>query len=156
MDVHQMLALMAYDVQEGLFDLNWDVHCPHCQNRARTFVSLEQGQGQEFCPQCQVSFDTHLDHEIHVTFAINPSVRRAPNGVPATRPGFPPTYGLELLNIQPFRDLFSNQVLPEGESLRVSRIVIWFTDLRGSTAMYAREGDPKAFAWVSTLGHASQ
>jgi len=147
-DVHQTLALMAYAVQEGLFDLNWDVHCPHCQNRARTFFTLEQGQTQEYCPQCQVNFVTHLDHEIHVTFTVNASIRKVADQEPAFKPGFLPTYGLELLNVQPFRDLFDDQVLPPGESLQVTRIVLLFTDLRGSTAMYAREGDPRAFGWV--------
>jgi class 3 adenylate cyclase len=147
-DSHQLLEIMAYAVQDGLFDLNWDVHCPHCQNRARTFFTLKHGQGQDYCPQCQVSFVTHLDHEIHVTFTVNPSIRKISEREPAIKPGFPPTYGLELLNVQPFRDLFADQVLPPGESLQVTRIVLLFTDLRGSTAMYAHEGDPKAFGWV--------
>jgi class 3 adenylate cyclase len=85
---------------------------------------------------------------VHVTFTINPSIRQVQKKTSFYNPDYPPTYGLELLNVQSFRDLFANQVLPSGENLKVTRVVFLFTDLRGSTAMYAREGDPRAFGWV--------
>ena len=147
-DAHTALGLLAYAVEEGLFDLNWDVHCPHCGNRARTFFTLRDGHGEEFCPLCQVNFDTHLDHEIHVTFTISETVRKLSTQESLPDELHPPTYGLELLNVQPFRDLFADQTLPPGESLQVKQVAFLFTDLLGSTAMYAREGDPKAYGWV--------
>jgi class 3 adenylate cyclase len=147
-DTHTTLGILAFAVQEGLFDLNWDIHCPHCGGRARTFFSLNNGRGEEFCPLCQVDFDTHLDHEVHVTFTINETVRKLSTQEPLSDEQYPPTFGLELLNVQPFRDLFADQTLPPGESLKVKRVAFVFTDLRGSTAMYAREGDPKAYGWV--------
>ena len=45
-------------------------------------------------------------------------------------------------------DVFADQTLPPGESLKVTRVAFLFTDLLGSTAMYVREGDPKAYGWV--------
>ncbi len=153
-DAHAILGVLAYAVQEGLFDLNWDVHCPHCGNRARTFFTLQDGRSEEFCPTCQVNFDPHLDHEVHVTFTIGETVRKLSVREPlSTREPLPdelylPTLGLELLNVQAFRDLFADQTLPPGESLQVKRVAFVFTDLLGSTAMYAREGDPKAYSWV--------
>jgi class 3 adenylate cyclase len=153
-DAHTTLGVLAYAVQEGLFDLNWDIHCPHCGNRARSFFTLREGRGEEFCPLCQVNFDAHLDHEVHVTFTISETVRplsiREPLSTQETLPDdlYPPTLGLELLNVQPFRDLFADQTLPPGESLKVKRVAFVFTDLRDSTAMYARAGDPKAYGWV--------
>ncbi|MCP4542813.1 MAG: adenylate/guanylate cyclase domain-containing protein [Chloroflexi bacterium] len=153
-DTHTTLGVLAYAVQVGLFDLNWDIHCPHCGGRARTFFSLRNSRSEEFCPLCQVDFDTHLDHEVHVTFTLNETMRslsvQEPLSTQESLPHklYPPTFGLELLNVQPFRDLFSDQMLPPGESLKVKRVAFLFTDLRGSTAMYAREGDPRAYGWV--------
>ncbi len=67
-DMHTVLGVMAYAVQEGLFDLNWEVHCPHCGGQARTFFTLRDGRGAEVCPFCQNGFDVHLDHESHVVW----------------------------------------------------------------------------------------
>jgi class 3 adenylate cyclase len=147
-DTHTALSILACAVQEGLFDLNWEVHCPHCKGKLRTFPILQQGQGEEFCAKCQVNFATHLDHEIRVTFNLSESVRKLSTQESLTADPHPPTFGLELLNVQPFRDLFADQVLPPGESLQIKRIAFLFTDLRGSTAMYARQGDPKAYSRV--------
>lgn len=148
LDTHTTLGVLAYAVQEGLFDLNWEVHCPHCGGHARTFFTLRDGRGAEICPICQNGFDVHLDHEIHVTFTVNEAVRQLSTREPLPNEPHPPTYGLELLNVQPFRDFFADQTLPPGESLKVTRVAFLFTDLLGSTAMYAREGDPKAYGWV--------
>lgn len=147
-DIYTALAVLACAVQEGLFDLNWEVHCPHCKQRTRFFPTLHVGRGQEFCANCQVSFVTHLDHEIHVTFTLNETVHKLSAKPPLAAEAYPPTFGLELLNVQPFRDLFADQVLPPGESLQIKRVAFMFTDLRGSTAMYVRQGDPKAYGRV--------
>lgn len=147
-DVHAALGLMAYAVQEGLFDLNWDVHCPHCGGHARTFSTLRDGRSKEFCANCQVGFGPHLDHEVRVTFSISKSVRELAPQEPLPDELYPPTLGLELLHVQPFRELFADHVLPPGESLQVKRVAFLFTDLLGSTAMYARKGDPRAFGLV--------
>src|SRR5262249_38967458 len=56
--------------------------------------------------------------------------------------------GLDLLNLQAFRDLLVDQVIPVDESLVVTRIAFLFSDLRGSTALYARKGDPAAYRLV--------
>jgi class 3 adenylate cyclase len=151
---HTTLGILAYAVQEGLFDLNWDVHCPH-HGEIRTFPTLQDGRSAEYCPLCQASFDVHLDDEIHVTFTVNELVRKlsvrerlsTQEPLPADDL-YPPTYGLELLNVQPFRDLFADETLPPGESVQVKRVAFMFTDLLGSTAMYARAGDPKAYGRV--------
>lgn len=60
----------------------------------------------------------------------------------------PPVTGLDLLHIQLFRDFFKDQVLPVDVSLKVTRVSLVFTDLRGSTAMYAAKGDPQAYNMV--------
>jgi class 3 adenylate cyclase len=59
----------------------------------------------------------------------------------ALRPG-------RLLSFQEFRDLFSDQYIGSGVQLAVGEQTILFTDLVGSTAMYAERGDPAAFIEV--------
>jgi class 3 adenylate cyclase len=56
--------------------------------------------------------------------------------------------GAELLSNQTFLDLFETETIVAGEGLAVRRLAILFTDLQGSTALYERIGDMKAFDLV--------
>ncbi len=56
--------------------------------------------------------------------------------------------GKRLLSTQTFRDLFSSETIQGSEGFGVRDITILFTDLKGSTAMYERIGDMKAFSLV--------
>ena len=56
--------------------------------------------------------------------------------------------GAELLSNQTFLDLFDSETIVAGEGLAVRRLALLFTDLRGSTALYDRIGDMKAFDLV--------
>ena len=53
-----------------------------------------------------------------------------------------------LSTVDEFRRLFSRDILKRGTPLKVSRVTILFTDLTGSTALYARVGDAAAFRFV--------
>lgn len=59
----------------------------------------------------------------------------------ALRPG-------KLFSLQEFRDLFSEAFLGADVQLAVGEQTILFTDIVGSTAMYAQRGDPAAFVTV--------
>jgi len=50
--------------------------------------------------------------------------------------------------MQAFRDLFSNQVLRPGDEVAIERIALLFSDLEGSTALYGRIGDARAYHLV--------
>jgi class 3 adenylate cyclase len=56
--------------------------------------------------------------------------------------------GKKLLSTQTFRSLFSSEVIQGTEGIGVRDITILFTDLKGSTALYERIGDLKAFSLV--------
>jgi hypothetical protein len=56
--------------------------------------------------------------------------------------------GAELLSNQTFLDLFETETIVAGEGLSVKRLTLLFTDLQGSTALYERIGDLKAFDLV--------
>lgn len=54
----------------------------------------------------------------------------------------------EVSTLPEFRSLFSKEILKPGTPLRVTRATILFTDLTGSTALYAELGDAAAFRLV--------
>jgi class 3 adenylate cyclase len=51
-------------------------------------------------------------------------------------------------SLQDFRDLFPSEAVSPGEELGVSSLAVLFTDLKGSTDLYQKLGDSKAFAFV--------
>lgn len=59
----------------------------------------------------------------------------------ALRPG-------RLLSLQEFRDLFSEEYLGQDVQLAIGEQTILFTDMVGSTALYAQQGDAAAFREV--------
>ncbi|MEK7746486.1 MAG: adenylate/guanylate cyclase domain-containing protein, partial [Elusimicrobiota bacterium] len=62
---------------------------------------------------------------------------------------FPPYLsGKRLLTTQTFRDLFQAETIATTAGIGVKDITLLFTDLKGSTALYDRIGDLKAFALV--------
>jgi class 3 adenylate cyclase len=58
------------------------------------------------------------------------------------------TGGMLLAN-QTFRRLFRSEVIESSEGIGVRFVTLLFTDLKGSTAMYERIGDMKAFSLVN-------
>jgi class 3 adenylate cyclase len=54
----------------------------------------------------------------------------------------------QVLSNQTFLDLFASETIVAGEGLEVRRLTLLFTDIQGSTAMYERVGDMKAFDLV--------
>jgi adenylate cyclase len=74
--------------------------------------------------------------------------------VPATLvledPGWPDTAATASVvgTIQEFRDLFDARVLTPGLQLAIQRLAFLFTDLTGSTALYGKVGQARAFRLV--------
>jgi class 3 adenylate cyclase len=54
----------------------------------------------------------------------------------------------EVTTLQAFRDSFSSEVLSPGTEMAVRQITLLFSDLKGSTAMYATRGDAPSYALV--------
>ena len=51
-------------------------------------------------------------------------------------------------SLQEFRDLFPKEAVAPGEELAVASLAVLFTDLKGSTDLYQRAGDARAFSFV--------
>ena len=150
LDEREALKLLARAASENLVELGWEVHCPQCRAEACHVSHVRDLPGDVGCDFCGHEFDVHVDHEVWVTFTVRPEVRRLSGHAddPDYRRKIDAEYGplnaLALLNLPLFRELFTEQVLPEDASLRVRQVTILATDLRGSTALYAREGDTAA------------
>ena len=56
--------------------------------------------------------------------------------------------GSRLLSTQTFRDLFPSETVMSADGLAIKRVALLFTDIKGSTALYDRLGDMKAFNLV--------
>jgi adenylate cyclase len=51
-------------------------------------------------------------------------------------------------SIQDFRDLFPDEAVAPGEEIGIESLAVLFTDLKGSTELYQKLGDSKAFGFV--------
>lgn len=148
-----LLNALAYAVYDGLIELHWEVFCPACGKRPAELDSLAEACGEMSCPACGNDFDVHLDRDVRVTFSATEGTRRESGGaaavlLPNEDETHAPTRGLDLLLVPSFRKLFAGEAPPADESLKISRVAILFTDLRGSTAIYAERGDPGAYRMV--------
>ncbi|NJP05232.1 MAG: adenylate/guanylate cyclase domain-containing protein [Chloroflexaceae bacterium] len=154
LDERRTLKILLLAMYEGLVDLHWDVRCPKCGNIGHMGHSLGQLHHEDDCAMCQFHFAPHLDHEVRVTFSPHERFRRLPDTANDTafrqaineRLGF--SSGLTLMLIPEFERLFPQQRILPDESLKVTRVALIFTDLAGSTALYARRGDPRAYHLV--------
>jgi class 3 adenylate cyclase len=159
----QTLSLPYRRVLEALIDgmfegetvLHWELECPMCGGIGELRSGwLRHASHDQVCPMCGGEFIIHLDDEAHATFSPHPRLRpltpeeRDADFETSLRTSYPPTLAHELLTIQPFADWARHETLPPEEYLEVQRMVVWFSDLTGSTALYARSGDPRAFQLV--------
>lgn len=147
----EMLNALAYAIRDGIVELHWEVFCPACGASPASLGTLREAHSEMSCPACGNVFDLHLDKDVRVTFSASEQIRRIRGNssppVLKTEEQLP-TSGLDLLLVPSFRKLFSNEAPALNESLRIGRVAILFTDLRGSTAIYATRGDPRAYKMV--------
>jgi class 3 adenylate cyclase len=139
--------------QEGWFDLRWDYRCPHCHGVAGFSAHLKSARTQMVCPACTSSFSNGLDTNVEVTFTATPKLSGVDTGEAEAldAPGEPDPLaltGLDVFHRPLFQQRFGDQVLSAEESLQVRHVVLLFTDIRGSTALYERLGDAQAYNLV--------
>ncbi len=158
-DFYDLITFFIKAVNEGLFNLSWEYHCPHCNAVPGFTHNFSNLKSEDFCQLCNVSFRNTLDSNIEVTFTINPAVYALPdeisqqymntmmNTAKVKNYKIPDEFlsGLEVMNNHLFYEYFGDQVLSVEESLQIQRITILFTDIKGSTSLYSKYGDVKSY-----------
>ena len=148
-DLHYLLHLMVGAVKTGVLDLHWEHYCPRCKGQAHQEDSLRDIHSDNYCPACEMDFENVLDHNVVISFSLNTALSDAPlPKQPMMMLNDKQVLAVELFTLQAFRELFPNDVLPADQSLQVRDISLMFTDLRGSTALYERLGDSRAYHLV--------
>jgi class 3 adenylate cyclase len=71
----RVLRALLVAADAGLYELLWDIRCPHCQGGPRS-KRLGAVQVRNSCQSCNLSFAAKFDHEIAVTFTPSPRVRQ--------------------------------------------------------------------------------
>src|SRR6476620_9720621 len=72
---NKVLVWLLYASQVGLFDLNWEAHCSHCDGVAILTNRVGALGHGSTCKMCQVDFGIHSDENVEVTFTVNPAIR---------------------------------------------------------------------------------
>jgi class 3 adenylate cyclase len=100
------------------------------------------------CGPAEIEVKNSWDRQIGIIVA-SPDSPALTDAIMKEPPYFKPfVTGRMMLNNQSFRELFLVDNLPNDLSLKVSDITLMFTDLKGSTEMYSRTGDVRAYRLV--------
>jgi len=135
--------------------LYWELECPMCKAFSEITNVFLTPLHEATCASCGADFRVRADQETQVTFSPHPRVRELalPAGEnkayhDALHHRYPATTVQELMTVQKFRDWAQNEPLQGNAYLEVRKMTLWFSDLTGSTALYARNGDPFAYSLV--------
>ena len=159
-----VLELMLRAVRFGVLSMEWVFHCPTCGGVAKESLRLAHTHEQDFCPVCRVDFRNTLDENVEVFFSVSPEIRRLSDTL---KPEYEQRIvdditargrhewksegtvkGVEILNHPVFRTVFGDETLSLDQSLEIRSATIMFSDVTGSTAMYERLGDARAYRLI--------
>jgi class 3 adenylate cyclase len=161
-DRSRLLATFIRLARDGVLDINWDFHCTECNAVAGTHRHLSDATAGDHCPLCNLDFRNTLDANVEVTFTpaarlyslnkrfLAEQTRRIveAHGNKAIRLPVLFVSGMDCLHVPLFREIFETETLSLRESLRVGQVCIMFTDIKGSTELYDRLGDSRAYALI--------
>jgi class 3 adenylate cyclase len=157
-----VLATLIRLARDGVLDINWDFHCTECNAVAGTHRHLQEATSGDHCPLCNVDFRNTLDTNVEVTFTpagrlysvyrrfLAEQTRKTVEAHGRKEIRLPELFvsGMDCLHIPLFREIFESETLSLRESLSVAQVCIMFTDIKGSTALYDRLGDSRAYALI--------
>jgi class 3 adenylate cyclase len=112
-DAPLIIRHLLYGVPIGLFDLYWDIHCPHCNMITSDEQHLEHISGPSACPMCEMDFEADFVRHVDVTFSLNKSIDD-PQHIPLCTPPavLEPRYGIGAKRDETVRGV---ETLPAGE-----------------------------------------
>jgi len=87
----ELLFLFLSATRLGLFNLTWDVLCPHCRGVRNEVRNLGDLPKRGNCEVCRIDFDATSFNVLEVTFHVHPSIRPVEKRVycaaePGTKP----------------------------------------------------------------------
>ncbi len=148
----ELLDLVVLGVVCGLFEMQWDMACPHCHGVAGHTHNLKGVNPHSHCQSCKVDFENFADENITVAISLNPALfeGKAPQAPERRKidPRVRPVTALELIGAPLFRKYFSSQVPAVDQSVKIRSVTVLFTDLIQSTQLYNALGDLQAYAFV--------
>ena len=74
LSLEAVVSHLLQAVDAGIFDLNWDIHCPHCDMIANQYNNLSQVTELYYCRMCEKEFEGELNHRIEATFSLNKEI----------------------------------------------------------------------------------
>ena len=152
--VRPILETLVDALFNGAVVLHWELECPMCKAFSEINNVFLTPLHEKKCAACGAEFIVHADEETQVTFSPHPRLRElGPDASDnahhdATHHQYPATSVQELMTVQRFREWAHNEPLQGNAYLEVRKMTLWFSDLTGSTALYARNGDPFAYSLV--------
>lgn len=91
---------MLHGVLVGLFDLFWDVRCPHCNMITCEYNDLSKATSRSYCPMCEKEFESDFANSVEVTFSLNREIEDL-NTYPPCPP--PPSLNAHFIMIVPYQ-----------------------------------------------------
>jgi class 3 adenylate cyclase len=148
LDLRELMTEMIHATKAGILVLNWEVICSLC-GAANTHNRLGTICSTEVCVKCGGISHVVLDQTIEVTFSLHPSIRSfASSTIEPHSKRRRKVTGLDCALLPAFRKFFATDLLSPDESLQVMNVAILFTDIKGSTPLYERYGDARAYRAV--------
>ena len=72
----EMLRAFLFATKLGLFDLNWDIHCPSCRGIPEYHKHLMGLKNTAHCDLCAIDWNLDLEEQLEATFTVNPNIRK--------------------------------------------------------------------------------
>ncbi len=72
----EMLRAFLFATKIGIFDLNWDIHCPSCRGIPEYHKHLMGLKNTAHCDLCAIDWDLDIEEQLEVTFTVNPNIRK--------------------------------------------------------------------------------
>ncbi|MCW6507387.1 adenylate/guanylate cyclase domain-containing protein [Lichenifustis flavocetrariae] len=71
-----VIATFLHAARLGLFEMSWNVLCPHCSGVLNATTTLKTvRESHYYCAFCDAAEELHLDNQVEVSFTVSPRLR---------------------------------------------------------------------------------
>lgn len=72
--VQRLVPELLHGVHQGVFNLHWDAHCPHCNAITQEVSHLSEADGLGQCSMCDIEFDVDFVSRVEAAFSYNSEI----------------------------------------------------------------------------------